>query len=242
MPNMIARNNMTVFLTHNILNTLINLIGKNDSETELKIAACRYLKKFLDNVLADCVELLTKVLVLIINTLIPIAREETAIGEESLALLEFLVVDNAVVLSNITQDLDPFPQETKFRKMCDVYHKLRYGRCKEECRVLKSKFSNFRYENVSVTLENEIKHFLNAGSIIEGVGCREEGLKCLRMQLSSKKNELKNLYGGLYEMRGFSEDTHASILHRLICMLVKLTTSENPAVRKRTRLFQMKSV
>lgn len=218
MPNMITKNNMIVFLVQNILHTLINLIRNNNSDLELKLATCSYLKKLLGNILPECVESSKKILVLIINILIPIARDDTLMGRESLSLLEFLVIDNAVILSEVIQDLDPFPQEHKFQRICNVYQRL-------------------RYENVSVTLENEIKHFLNAGNIMEVVGCREEGLKCLRKQLSTKKDELKKLYGELYKLRGFSEDTHGSILHQLVCMLVKLTTSDNPTVSTKSFMF-----
>lgn len=125
-PNMTVKNNMTVFLVHNILHTLINLIRKNNNgDLVLKIATCWFLKKFLGNILPECAELSKKILVLIINILIPIAREETTIGGKALAVLEFLIVDNAVILSEVIQDLDPFPEELKFQKICDVYQKLR---------------------------------------------------------------------------------------------------------------------
>lgn len=98
--------------------------------------------------------------------------------------------------------------------------------------LIKIVIFNCRYENTLVSLENEIKHFLNAGNVMGVVSCREEGLKCLKGQLSEHKQELKEIYSKLYKMRGFSEDLHNSILHQLICMLVRLTTSENSVVSK----------
>lgn len=125
-PTMKTKNNTTVFFVHSILHTLINLMENSVDDCQLKIIVSRYLKKFLANILPECIELLKKILILIISTLIPIAREETIIGAQSLDLLEFLIIDNGSILTEVIQDLDPFPQEPKFQRIYDVYQKLRY--------------------------------------------------------------------------------------------------------------------
>jgi len=44
--------------------------------------------------------------------------------------------------------------------------------------------------------------------------------------LKTNEKELQNIYQELFKMRGFSEDCVKSILHCLICTLIKLTKSD----------------
>lgn len=59
----------------------------------------------------------------------------------------------------------------------------------------------------------------------------EDGLKQIGLSLSSKKDELKQLYQNIRTTRGFSEDAINSHLHRLICAFVKLACSHSCKVR-----------
>lgn len=49
-------------------------------------------------------------------------------------------------------------------------------------------------------------------------------------QLSEKKAELAGLYKELQDTRGFSEDCERSILHQLICFLVKIISRSDSKV------------
>ncbi|XP_026809071.1 serine-protein kinase ATM isoform X1 [Rhopalosiphum maidis] len=50
-----------------------------------------------------------------------------------------------------------------------------------------------------------------------------QSLQCLKLKLQTNEIELHNMYQELLKMRGFSEDCTKSILHCLICTLIKLT-------------------
>lgn len=189
----------------------MNLIKINTSNNcEIAVAACRYYKKFVATSLQFCNDIFEKFLTLVISTVVPIAKLNLKISEECINLLNFLIVENSNLLYNTIGKLDPFPIEEKFEAIRELYIKIKYG-------------------NDTFTLEQEIVHFLNAGNLMD-VGCRSEGLKHLKLQLSNKKTELIKLYARLHHIRGFSEECQESILHQLICMLVKLTTSSDQVI------------
>lgn len=188
---------------------LIKLYKNN--EVLLSIAACKYFKIFCEKCLPFCGAIFEKLMVLIISTLVPIAKLDTQLSEECVKVLNFLIVDNSKYLYNSIGSLDPFPQDEKFEKIQHVYEKIKYG-------------------NDSFTLEQEIVHFLNAAGGMDMTDDRTEGLQHLKIQLSTKKTELAKLYANLHTLRGFCADCEESILHQLICMLVKLTSSSNSKV------------
>lgn len=211
LPFLKTQNPMRVFLVNYVTCSLVNLINnEKERHTQVATAACKYLKQIFQNILSDCAELIEKLLVRIVSTLVPIARNATTkIGQICLDLLNFLIIDNAYVLLKAVELLDPFPEEQLFEKLSSVHHTIKYG-------------------NKTLTLEEEIRLFLNTGT---ESGCRTEGLKHLKKHLAERKDELKILYVNLSEMRGFAEDAQNSLLHRLICALVKLTRSENAQTR-----------
>ncbi|CAH1736405.1 unnamed protein product, partial [Aphis gossypii] len=53
-----------------------------------------------------------------------------------------------------------------------------------------------------------------------------KSLQCLKLKLQTNEIELQNMYRELLKIRGFSEDCIKSILHCLICTLIKLTKSD----------------
>lgn len=196
-------NPMQVFLVRDVVYGIINLINReSESHPQLAIFACVYLKRILQQILSDCTELIERLLMAVTSILVPIARQNSKIGDCCLDMLNYLIVDNAYVLLKAVESLDPFPEEQRFHNLSEVYRRIRYG-------------------NEAVTLEQEIRHFLNAGDS----ACRIEGLRHLKKQLSERKQEMKLLYEQLNEMRGFAEDAQSSLLHQLICTLLKLTKS-----------------
>lgn len=213
LPFMKTEKSMQVFLVNYVICSLVNFIN-NEKErfVELAIAACKYLKQVFQNILLDCSELIEKLLVRIVSILVPIARKTTKIGEFCMDLLNFLIVDNAYVLLRGIELLDPFPEETRFKNLFNVHYKVKYA-------------------NQPLTLEQEIRQFLNTGKATGIYDCRTQGLKYLKKHLAERKDELKDLYQKLNESKGFAEDAQNSCLHQLICLLVKLTISENEEVR-----------
>ncbi|GLV35047.1 telomere fusion [Carabus blaptoides fortunei] len=210
-PEIQLQNALKIFLIRSITYNLINLIKLyNNNEVLLSIVACKYFKIFCEKCLPFCATIFEKLMVLIISTLVPIAKLDTQLGDECLKVLNFLIVDNSKYLYNSIGSLDPFPQDAKFDKIQQIYEKIKYG-------------------NDSFTLEQEIVHFLNASGGLDMTD-RTEGLQHLKIQLSTKKSELAKLYADLHKLRGFCGDCEESILHQLICMLVKLTSSFNSRV------------
>ncbi|XP_012270271.1 serine-protein kinase ATM [Orussus abietinus] len=125
-------------------------------------------------------------------------------------VLEFLIIEQKELLSGAIERLDSFPNHPTFARIRDVHGNLKYKA--EE----------------TYTLDQEIRHFLDAGQKI--FTCSEESLLHLREQLSTRKDELREMYEHLEELRGFAEDCSSSTLHRLTHMLVRLTRSTDRIV------------
>lgn len=204
LPFLQTKNPMQTYLVNQIICTLLNLIrNEQDTFTQIAIAACNYLKQI---ILSAPSEMIEKLLVIVVNTLVPVARSISKIGDCCLDLLNYLIVDNTYVLLTAVESLDPFPEEPRFENLSKVYHTIKYD------------------NKAVVSLEQELRQFL--GTAKRTGGC-SEGLKHLKKQLAENKQELKQLYQNLNKMRGFAEDAQDSILHQLICTLVKFTQSEN---------------
>lgn len=204
-----VENPMQVFLVDFVICSLVNLVSNEREACEaLAVAACVHLKRVLQHILSGCTELIEKLLVAIVSTLVPIARSLSKIGECCIDVLNYLIVENGCILLKAVECLDAFPEEERFESLSKVYDKV-------------------RYRNKAVSLEDELRHFLNTVKRTGGYGCRSEGLKHMKKLLGDRKQELKSLYQKLGDMRGFAEDVQDSLLHQLICALVKLTRSEN---------------
>lgn len=212
LPFLKSQNPMQVFLVNYTTSSLINII-RNEQEcfTPVAVAACNYLKLIFHQILADCAELIENLLVVVVNILVPIAGNVSQIGDCCMNLLNYLIVDNAYVLLKAVKSLDEFPNDARFAKLSEVYYKVKYG-------------------NENFTLTQEIQQFLNSVKRTDRNCFRCEGLKHLKKQLASRKGELQELYQSLSEIRGFAEDAQESLLHQLICALVKLSRSENSEV------------
>ncbi|XP_069700137.1 serine-protein kinase ATM isoform X2 [Periplaneta americana] len=200
--------NMASFIIRDVSHTLIHLVKQE--EQPLAVAACHFYKQFCSKCFPSCASVIKTFLRVIVSILVPLAKLSDELGAESRELLRFLVVENSEHLTSAIEMLDPFPGDEIFEEMQAVYSRTVQTKRKD-------------------TLEDTIKHFLNAGN--KNLGCREEGLKHLRTQLSEKKTELCLLYKELNDMRGFSEDCAKSLLHQLMFMLVELTSVPDPKIR-----------
>ncbi|KAF2897556.1 hypothetical protein ILUMI_08624 [Ignelater luminosus] len=202
-------NDLRVYFIRTISYALIHMI-QNDYEKDsiVNTMCCRYFASFLSQILPENAEILEKFIVTFVSILVPIAKCETNLGLECTKLLNLLIVEHVDDLVGAIKTLDPFPQDDNFVQMQEVYTKV-------------------KYDKKDFNLENEIEHFLNTSNLMGSSGYRTEGLKYLKNELSNKKVELKELYSKLHNLRGFSEDCEKSILHRLICILVKLCLSSD---------------
>ncbi|CAK9801500.1 Serine-protein kinase ATM [Anthophora quadrimaculata] len=142
-------------------------------------------------------------------TLVPIAQ----IGDlpVSLEILEFLLIDEKELLHDAIKKLNSFPNIPIFQKIRNVHNALKY-----------------RTEEV-YSLKKEVQYFLNT-MIDKDIRCSVEDITHLRIQLSTRKKELWELYNKLETFRGFAEDCSSSMLHQLVYKLVKLTTSSDITV------------
>ncbi|KDR18216.1 Serine-protein kinase ATM [Zootermopsis nevadensis] len=204
---------MATFVIRDVSHTLIHLIKHSYQRKEfsLAVASCHFYRMFCSKCFPACSSVVKTFLLVIVGILVPLAKLSCDLGAESRALLRFLVVENSKHLSPAIEMLDPFPRDVIFEEMHEVY-----------TTIVQAKRMD--------TLKESIRYFLNAGN--KNLGCRAEGLKHLRTQLSEKKQELNMLYKELNDMRGFSEDCAKSLLHQLICMLVELTSVPDSRIRQ----------
>lgn len=77
------------------------------------------------------------------------------------------------------------------------------------------------------TLRENLKHFLSA---LDNKSCSIDDMIALKHQLSSKKEELEELYLELETCQGFAEHCARSVLHRLIYQLIRLTESPDKQI------------
>jgi hypothetical protein len=155
---------MAAFVIRDVSHTLIHLMKQSYQKEEIPLAAasCHFYRLFCSECLPVCASVVQTFLIVIVSVLVPLAKLNDDLGAESQALLRFLVVENSEHLSSAIEMLDPFPEGSIFEEMREVYATL----------VQRKRLD---------TLEESIKHFLNAGN--KNLGCRAEGLKHLRTQV-----------------------------------------------------------
>ncbi|CAH0387846.1 unnamed protein product [Bemisia tabaci] len=202
---------MRNYIIKYVISILFHFIRESD---EIRLISLTTLSSFVRSILPHGGKVVSVILPLIITTLVPLAQEVSKTADAAQNLLEYLILTSAEILEDGIANLDPFPPKGKFSLMNQKYEEICY------------RLSPMK------TLENEIKHFLQAGSICKvDASTRIQGLKYLNSLLANKKEELAGLYADLDLVRGFSEDCAESILHRLIYMLVQLASSPNVEVK-----------
>lgn len=217
-----TNNDMNKFLIRSIITSLISVIQLNfhHAETEiLSIAACYYFKIFVTNSLPFNSNFFEELLMIVVSSLVPIAKLTSKVSTECIDILRLLIVSNSKHLYSGISALDPFPTDITNQKFAEIqatYEKTKYG-------------------NEIFTLQQEIRHFLRVGYVLD-LCDRTEGLRHLRKELSRKKTELLELYT---KLNGFRGNHEPSILHQLICMLVHLTKSPISDVRHKFSAYQL---
>ncbi|XP_046739148.1 serine-protein kinase ATM isoform X2 [Diprion similis] len=198
---------MSAYIIRDICYTLINLTQEN--LRCITQASCSYLYHLLKYILPKRHTDIESILRSIVTSMIPIVKTNEA--RHASEILTFLIVEQNHLLGEAIGRLDSFPMDEVFQVLRDIHLKLKY----------KSKQKQ--------SLENEIRHFLNTRSEnTEDYSIAE--LENLLEQLQTRKIELKEIYQSLGSVQKFSEDCAVSILHQLICALVKLTSSSDPDI------------
>ncbi|KAJ8917850.1 hypothetical protein NQ315_010763 [Exocentrus adspersus] len=196
------------FFIRDTIYALINLIENHKEATSFITAVVKFAGIFLRKVLPKFCSAFEDFLTFTVNSLKDFAATLSVISDECVEILHFLIVKNACHLMTAIEKLDKFPQNAKFQSIQNVHTKIKYG-------------------NTQASLVDEINFFLQH----EDVSTRQDSLVHLRNILSKEKRQLKALYKELEMLGGFSEDCENSILHRLICMLAKMSCSSNETMK-----------
>ncbi|KAK5640688.1 hypothetical protein RI129_009235 [Pyrocoelia pectoralis] len=206
-PHLKQSANINTYLIRTISYTLIHLI-ESKNNLDVNICCCKYLYAFICSILPENSEILEKCLIAFVAILMPISKMDNDLGNECVKLLHCLIVDHTNLFKSTIKLLDPFPTDFKYSRINSVYGDIKY--------------------NGSVfKLEDEIENFIVTGTLMGDAGNRTEGLRYLKKRLSNQKEELKHMYNNLRHVRGFSEDCQKSVLHQLVCALVKLSLSSD---------------
>lgn len=162
-------------------------------DPKLQRAALKYLNTFLKKNLPIYSDYFEQFLIFTVNSLKNLSIEHDELSSICLDSIEFLVITHKEAFQDTIKKLDAFP--------------------------LNPKFNRIRQDKEDITLEQEIRSFLDC----DDFATRADGLRHLKHVLATKKNEVSELYDALREIRGFSEDCENSLPHRLISMLIKLS-------------------
>ncbi|XP_053981121.1 serine-protein kinase ATM isoform X1 [Hylaeus volcanicus] len=197
-------NKLSMYLIKDISYSLLHIIKVHDDV--LLHIACKYFYKFLKQVLPLRSKEIKEILSFAVITLISIAQAEKM--PITLDILSFLLIEQKEILCGAIEKLNSFPNVPIFREIRNVHNSLKYKREK------------------TYSLEEEVQHFLKS-LVDKNVNYSIEDISHLRLQLSTRKEELQKLYNKLETMRGFAEDCASSMLHQLIYKLIKLTASSD---------------
>ncbi|XP_077468061.1 serine-protein kinase ATM [Stigmatopora argus] len=158
---------------------------------------CDLLTTVCKGALQFCDDALDSHLQVIVGTLTAQVTNQSAISQKGLSLLQFLVLENQHKLKEAICKLEPFPDLPEFQQLRSVQN-------------------NLKYNSGTVTLRQEISHFLSVTTSDALPLTRREGLR----QLSQK------LHDGKTEIREMIKECHAeptnSILFKLVVNLLQL--------------------
>lgn len=189
--------NKKASLLRDIVYFIGNILISTETAVKLKLAACRYFRSFGRQILPSCAQIFEPFLNFTVSSLIPLVlHDDRSLGESSLECIKFFVVDQKDVLAGEISLLDNFPQDEEFTELRQIQ-------------------SEVKYRGRTFSLTEEIDYFLKVDHR------KIEGLVALKEHLSSKKNELIEMYNQLQDAHGFSEDCEKSSIHRLVYTLLQ---------------------
>ncbi|XP_061537263.1 serine-protein kinase ATM isoform X2 [Phycodurus eques] len=157
---------------------------------DLLTAVCQAALQFCDDAL-DCH------VHIIVGTLTAQVTNQSAISQQVLGLLQFLVIENQHKLKGAICKLEPFPD-------LPVFQELRYVQ------------NNLKYNSGAFTLRQEISHFLSVAPSDSLPLTRREGLRQLSQKLHDNKDEIRELVKECH-----AEPTN-NILVKLVLNLLQL--------------------
>uniref|UniRef100_A0A672RVT5 Serine-protein kinase ATM n=1 Tax=Sinocyclocheilus grahami TaxID=75366 RepID=A0A672RVT5_SINGR len=188
------------FVLRDIIYTLIHHINSRSQDevsTRSLSLCCDLLSLVCQTAVQYCDDALESHLQVIVGTLTAQVTDQSAISQQVLSLLRFLVIENPEnsMLRNSIPLLEPFPDRARFRDLRAAQHALKYS-------------------SGAFTLRQEIEHFLSVTSCDSLPLARLEGLKDLKRQLHSHKQQIGQLLK--------ESDPASCILVKLVLNLLQL--------------------
>ncbi|KAK7172240.1 hypothetical protein R3I93_004526 [Phoxinus phoxinus] len=192
------------FVLRDIIYTLIHHINSRScpqdevSSRSLSLC-CELLSLVCQTAVEYCDDALESHLQVIVATLTAQVTEQSAISQQVLRLLKFLVIENPEnsMLRKSIPLLEPFPDRPNFRELRAAQHALKYS-------------------SGAFSLRQEIEHFLSVTSCDSLPLARLEGLKDLKRQLHSHKQQIGQL------LKECHADPASCILVKLVLNLLQL--------------------
>ncbi|XP_047662626.1 serine-protein kinase ATM isoform X3 [Tachysurus fulvidraco] len=192
------------FVLRDIIYTLIHHInsrsGHQDEVSARSLAlCCDLLNTVCHTAIHFCDDALESHLQVIVGTLTAQVTEQPAISQQVLSLLKFLVIENPdnEYLRRAIPLLEPFPDRPAFAELRAAQHALKYS-----CGAF--------------SLRQEIEHFLLVTSCDSLPLTRLEGLKDLKRQLHTHKQQVEQL------VKECHADPSRSVLVKLVLNLLQL--------------------
>ncbi|XP_059370854.1 serine-protein kinase ATM isoform X1 [Carassius carassius] len=192
------------FVLRDIIYTLIHHINSRSCPQDEVSArslslCCDLLSLVCQTAVQYCDDALESHLQVIVGTLTAQVTDQSAISQQVLSLLRFLVIENPEnsMLRNSIPLLEPFPDRAHFRDLRAAQHALKYS-------------------SGAFTLRQEIEHFLSVTSCDSLPLARLEGLKDLKRQLHSHKQQIGQL------LKECHADPASCILVKLVLNLLQL--------------------
>ncbi|XP_034170693.2 serine-protein kinase ATM [Pangasianodon hypophthalmus] len=192
------------FVLRDIIYTLMHHInGRSGHQDEVSARSlalcCDLLTTVCQTAIRFCSDALESHLQVIVGTLTAQVTEHPAISQQVLSLLKFLVIENPDdgCLKRAIPLLEPFPDQPAFAELRAAQHALKYS-------------------SGAFTLRQEIEHFLSVTSCDSLPLTRMEGLKDLKRQLHTHKQQIEQL------LKECHADPASSVLVKLVLNLLQL--------------------
>uniref|UniRef100_A0AAR2JN69 non-specific serine/threonine protein kinase n=1 Tax=Pygocentrus nattereri TaxID=42514 RepID=A0AAR2JN69_PYGNA len=190
------------FVLRDVIYTLIHHINSRSAHTDevstrSLALCCDLLTTVCQTAIHFCDDALETHLQVIVGTLTALVTQQSAISQQVLRLLKFLVIDNPDnrYLRRAIPLLEPFPDQPAFRELRAAQHALKYS-------------------SGAFSLRQEVEHFLSVTSCDSLPLTRLEGLKDLKRQLHTLKQQIEQLLK--------ESDPAGSVLVKLVLNLLQL--------------------
>ncbi|XP_053342610.1 serine-protein kinase ATM isoform X1 [Clarias gariepinus] len=192
------------FVLRDIIYTLIHHINsrsghQGEVSARSLVLCCDLLTTVCQTAIRFCDDALESHLQVIVGTLTAQVTEQPIISQQVLSLLKFLVIENPDnrYMRRAIPLLEPFPDQPAFTELRAAQHALKYS-------------------SGAFTLREEIEHFLSVTLCDSLPLTRMEGLKDLKRQLHTHKQQIEQL------LKECHTDPANSVLVKLVLNLLQL--------------------